>query len=168
MIFRSLEMFPASRSFYRFSARLSQQLFISANCRHLEFVLNYKCMNVTQGWLKVIALNEKEEYLYQDSVQIRKMDEWNRCVLKLPAQEACFFRIEICAVGGDDWLELSSFLLDRIQILGDGKNIDWNESLPVLEDDAFECIGAWPESVLPFVENKRIIALAETVHDCLL
>lgn len=79
----------------------------------------------------MVALNEKEECLYQDSVQIHKKDEWNRCVLKLPAQGACLFRIEIYAVGEDDWLKASLFSVDRIQILGDGKNIDWSESLPV-------------------------------------
>ncbi len=131
LIFRSIEMFPASRSYYRFSARLSQQLFIPGNYQQLEFTLNSKCLNVNRGWLKVVALNEKEECLYQDSVQIHKKDEWNRCVLKLPAQRACLFRIEIYAVGEDDWLKASLFSVDRIQILGDGKNIDWSESLPV-------------------------------------
>lgn len=118
-------------AYYRFSARLSQQLLIPGNYQQLEFTLNSKCLNVNRGWLKVVALNEKEECLYQDSVQIHKKDEWNRCVLKLPAQGACLFRIEIYAVGEDDWLKASLFSVDRIQILGDGKNIDWSESLPV-------------------------------------
>lgn len=164
LVFRSIEMFSGSHAYYRFSVRMSQQLFIPEKYQQLEFALDSRCSNVARGWLKVVALNEKEECLYQDSVQIHAIKEWNRSVLKLSVKRACFFRIEIYAEGDDDWLKPSSFSVDRMRILGDGKNIDWSRTIPVLADNTFECIGSWPESVLPFVGNKRIIALAETVH----
>lgn len=162
--FRSIEMVPKSSTYYRFRTQLVRQMYIPGNYHQLEFILNTKCLNVVRGWLKIIAFDEEERYLCKDSVQISNVGEWSKTILKFPVRGARFFRVEILAMGGDDWLKASVFFIDRMQILGDGKEIDWSMSVPVLEDSDFEYTGLWPEGVLSHIANKRIIALAETVH----
>lgn len=164
LVFRSIEMLPGSRSYYHFCARLSQQIFIPGNYRQLEFVLNARSQNITRGWLKVTGLDRAEQYLCRDSVQINGGTDWHLYKLTISRPEACFFRIEICAEGGEDWLNTSVFSIGRMQILGDGESIDWTKILPVLSDRSFEFIDSWPEEIMPHLKNKKVIALAETVH----
>lgn len=164
LVFRSVEMLPASRAYYRFHVRLIQQLFIPGDYQQLDFALNTKCLNIKQGWLKVVAFDKQEQCLYRDSVHILNTGEWNECVLKCQGKDAFFFGIEISATGGDDWLQSSIFSIDRMRISGDGRNIDWTKSMPVWADNDLECLGSWPASVLSLVKNKRLVALAETVH----
>lgn len=163
--FHSLEMFPGSRTYFRFRTHLVQQMYIPDSYQQLEFILKSKSQNIVQAWLKVTALNSEEQFLGADSVQIiNNSEDWSVTTLKISVSGAVFYRVEIFAKGEEDWLKASGFFIDRMQILGNGRNINWAKVVPALAESDFECIGSWTESVLPLIEHKRIIALAETVH----
>lgn len=162
--FRSREIEPGSRFYFHFLAGLSQQMYLPGDYRQLTFELTARGRDIRRGWLKVTGRDAEENLLRKDSVEIVGNGEWNKCMLKLPAREVRFCGVEICVEGGDDWQKASVFNLGCMRILGDDKEIDWSGATTALQDQDLEYSGPWPGSVVAEVKNKRIVALAETVH----
>lgn len=116
LVFSSMEMFKGRNFFWAYRVNLCQQMYIPGDFKEIEFLLNAKCCNVKNAWLKIRSSDCTEQYWKVDSVPVVCSGEWTQCTVSVKNKNACFFQVEIGAAETQERLNPAHFFIDRMEI----------------------------------------------------
>ncbi|GHV18092.1 hypothetical protein FACS1894169_14290 [Bacteroidia bacterium] len=133
-----------------------------------KIILNYKTANLGTCILKAIGIDDRENAIYQDSIEI-KQEAWSTDTLTISLKNTRYLILGIFALGHETQRNTGQKLwLDRMEILIGNRNYysyDIPEFSSYPEDNYIIPLDTnilYKNIQIP--KNKKIIALGESVH----
>lgn len=137
----------------------------------LTVYLNCKSKNLQNARLIVSGINEREGVLYSDTLSLLGSKEWQIFSRSVPIKDVAILHLSIEAEGIKSNSE-QRLSLDKIEIKIDGKDINDFQlptipSFPDIKKSDIISLSFSDNSSyskLPDLENRKIVAIGETIH----
>lgn len=167
-----LTQVKTGRQYFRFKGIIKQTILLpETNADSITVSLNCKSQNLLHSRLIICGIDDNESILYTDTLSLLGSAEWRTFSLSVPNHNVVLLNLSIEAEALNDKSQQCLYL-DKLDIRLDGKDINSFPlpTIPIISDIKKRDLISMSFSndtalnKMSALENKKIVAIGETVH----